>query len=109
MPTTQGGGGADIECIELLKPERGGLGLLIVEQTDQPGVHVQEVVEGKAAALDGRVRPGDKLLAINRQDMSTSNQEAVVRVLQVRGWRVRVGGGEGEGGREGGWRGDCGY
>ena len=68
-----------------MKPSHGGLGLLICEQEDHPlsGVFVQNVVKNKAAYLDGRIHPGDKILAINGQDVSTARQDFVVHLLQV--------------------------
>ena len=71
--------------VELVKPERGGLGLLICENEERPqtGVYVQDVVKNKAAYLDGRIHSGDKILAINGQDVSTARQDYVVRLLQV--------------------------
>ncbi len=59
---------------------------MIFEQEDHPqnGVFVQNVVKGKAAYLNGRIHSGDKILAINGQDVSTARQEFVVRLLQVR-------------------------
>ena len=40
-------------------------------------------VEHEAAHADGRIRAGDKILAINGQDMSNASQNSVVRTLQV--------------------------
>ncbi len=58
---------------------------MICEQEDHPlsGVFVQNVVQNKAAYLDGRIHPGDKILAINGQDVSTARQDFVVHLLQV--------------------------
>ena len=69
--------------MELVKPEMGGLGLLICEHDHLPGVYVKEVVQHKAAYQDKRVRAGDKLLAINGQDTSNTTQNYVVKLLQV--------------------------
>jgi S1-C subfamily serine protease len=77
------GSGGDIETVELMKPEQGGLGLLIFETDDQPGVFIQEVVQNKAAYLDGRIRPGDRILAINGEKIYNAGQNYVVRLLQV--------------------------
>ena len=66
-----------------MKPEQGGLGLLIFETDDQPGVFIQEVVQNKAAYLDGRIRPGDRILAINGEKIYNAGQNYVVRLLQV--------------------------
>ena len=77
------GSGGDIETVELMKPEHGGLGLLIFETDDQPGVFIQEVVKNKAAYLDGRIRPGDRILAINGEKIYNAGQNYVVSLLQV--------------------------
>ena len=41
-----------------------------------------QVVKG-AARKDGRIRSGDKILAINGQDVSMSQQDLVAATLQV--------------------------
>ena len=73
----------DIETVELMMPEQGGLGLLIFEPEEQPGVFVQEVVKNKAAYLDGRLRPGDRILAINGEKIYNAGQNYVVSLLKV--------------------------
>lgn len=75
--------GGEIETIELAKPEKGGLGLLICEHDHLSGIFVKEVVQHKAAYLDKRVRAGDKILAINGQDTSNATQNYVVKLLTV--------------------------
>lgn len=70
--------------MELTKPEHGGLGLLIYDTDDQPGVFIQEIVPNKAAYLDGRLRPGDRILAINGEKIYNAGQNYVVSLLQVR-------------------------
>ena len=72
-----------VEVVELMKPERAGLGLLIWEQGD-PGVYVKEVVKNGAAYNNMRIQPGDKILAINGQDISNAGQSIVYQMLQVR-------------------------
>ena len=71
-----------METVELVKPARGGLGLLIQESQDQSGVYVQEVVENQAAYLDGRVKVGDKILAINHTSTAVASQDTVFKLLQ---------------------------
>jgi len=74
-----------VEVVELMKPERAGLGLLIWEQ-GEPGVYVKEVVKNRAAYNDRRIQPGDKILAINGQDISNAGQSVVYQMLQVWRW-----------------------
>lgn len=78
------GSGGDVESVVLIKPEHGGLGLLIYELDDEPGVFVKEVVQNKAAHLDGRIRSGDRILAINGEKIYNAGQNYVVSLLQVR-------------------------
>lgn len=75
-PTTQ------IETVELIKPVRAGLGLLIQEPLHQAGVYIKEVVENQAAYLDGRIKTGDKILAINHTSTVVASQDTVFKLLQ---------------------------
>ena len=72
----------NVETVELLKPARGGFGLLIQESPNQSGVYVQEVVENQAAYLDGRIKAGDKILAINHTSTAVATQDTVFKLLQ---------------------------
>ena len=72
-----------MEKVELVKPPRSGLGLLIQESPDQAGVYVQEVVEGQTAFLDGRIKTGDKILAINHNNTVGASQDTVFKLLQA--------------------------
>ena len=73
---------ASVEKVELVKPPHGGLGLLIQESPDQAGVFIQEVVENQAAFLDGRIKSGDKILAINHNCTVGASQDTVFKLLQ---------------------------
>ena len=73
---------ASVEKVELVKPPHGGLGLLIQESPDQAGVFIQEVVENQAAFLDGRIKSGDKILAINHNSTVGASQDTVFKLLQ---------------------------
>lgn len=72
-----------VQTIELMKPDGGGLGLLIFEQKDQPGIYVQDVVKNHAAYTNGCIKVGDRILSINGQDTTTADQSSVVRLLQA--------------------------
>lgn len=88
VPQVQGGAtsslGHEIETIELVKPETGGLGLFICEKDDPQGVYVQSVVPNMHAYIDKRLRPGDRILAINGCDTSSVDQDFVFQLLQVK-------------------------
>ena len=73
----------NVETVELVKPVRGGLGLLIMESPNQSGVYVQEVVESQAAYLDSRIKAGDKILAINHTSTVVASQDTVFKLLQT--------------------------
>ncbi len=66
-----------------MKPEKGGLGLLICELDHLPGVYVKEIVKHKAAYNNKRVRASDKILAVNGLDTSNATQNYVVDLLKV--------------------------
>ena len=72
-----------VETIELVKPDGGGLGLLISELKDLPGIYVQEVVKNQVAHANGHIRVGDRILSINGQDTTNADQGSVVRLLQA--------------------------
>ena len=46
-------------------------------------IEMKEVVKNGAAYNDGRIQSGDKILAINGQDISNMGQDVVYRILQV--------------------------
>ncbi|CAB3237777.1 unnamed protein product [Arctia plantaginis] len=65
-----------VEYIQLVKEDR-GLGFSILDYLDpsEPGssvIVVRSVVAGGAAAADGRVAPGDRLVAVNGRDVARS-------------------------------------
>jgi C-terminal processing protease CtpA/Prc len=60
-----------------------GIGLTFYRPDGQGGVKIKRVKEGSAAAADGRIAAGDRLLAIDGQALGTtvSHQELTRRVL----------------------------
>eukprot|EP00051_Salpingoeca_urceolata_P029687 m.490680 g.490680 ORF g.490680 m.490680 type:complete len:1184 (+) comp28474_c0_seq1:274-3825(+) len=66
-----------------------GLGFSIAGGIDHPveeddnSVYVTSVIEGGAAALDGRLRVGDKLLTVNGQNVENVTHVEVVNALQT--------------------------
>ncbi|XP_049881193.1 uncharacterized protein LOC126377499 isoform X3 [Pectinophora gossypiella] len=76
----------NIEYIQLLKEER-GLGFSILDYLDpsEPGssvIVVRSVVSGGAAAADGRLAPGDRLISVNGLDVSRSALAAAVSAIK---------------------------
>ncbi len=65
-----------------------GLGFSIAGGTDHPiesgdpYVYITMIIPGSAAALDGRLRVGDKVLEVNECDMTNITHDDAVRVLQ---------------------------
>ena len=72
-----------VETVEIAKPDGGGLGLIIGEDEEAPGVYVQKVVFNEPAYLDGRLKRGDKILAINGHSTRSAGQDFVFKLLQV--------------------------
>ncbi|XP_054706449.1 LOW QUALITY PROTEIN: multiple PDZ domain protein-like [Uloborus diversus] len=69
--------------IEITK-ERMGLGLSIVGGSDTPlgVVLIHEVYPDGAAALDGRLRPGDQILEVNGEDLRNAIHERAIAALR---------------------------
>ncbi|XP_052744345.1 inaD-like protein [Bicyclus anynana] len=75
-----------VQLIELQKEER-GLGFSILDYLDpsEPGssvIVVRSVVGGGAAAADGRLAPGDRLVSVNGLDVSRSPLAVAVRAIK---------------------------
>jgi multiple PDZ domain protein len=75
--------GHEIEVVELIKPEKGGLGLMIQGDQVDGGVIITEVIPDEVADRSGRVHPGDKILNINGENVSKYNQDSVSSILQT--------------------------
>lgn len=69
--------------IEITK-EKIGLGLSIVGGTDTPlgAIIIHEVYPDGAAALDGRLRPGDQILEVNGEDLRDAVHERAITALR---------------------------
>ncbi|XP_063393648.1 uncharacterized protein LOC134678858 [Cydia fagiglandana] len=75
-----------VEYIQLQKEER-GLGFSILDYLDpsEPGssvIVVRSVVAGGAAAADGRLAPGDRLVSVNAQDVARAPLAAAVQAIK---------------------------
>eukprot|EP00730_Choanoeca_flexa_P001351 TRINITY_DN10597_c0_g1_i2.p1 TRINITY_DN10597_c0_g1~~TRINITY_DN10597_c0_g1_i2.p1 ORF type:complete len:1148 (+),score=404.54 TRINITY_DN10597_c0_g1_i2:642-4085(+) len=89
-----GGDDSVVEDEEILEIEfakgDGGLGFSIaggvddVDNPDDAGVYVIQVIEGGSAQRDGRLRKGDKLLTVNGTNVENVTHERAVELLQSR-------------------------
>ncbi|PIK51094.1 putative multiple PDZ domain protein, partial [Apostichopus japonicus] len=68
--------------IDLSKREGQGLGLSIVGKKDDRGVFISDIVIGGTAFRDGRLRRGDRLLAIDDQDVVNASKDQVAPMLR---------------------------
>ncbi|VDO95347.1 unnamed protein product, partial [Soboliphyme baturini] len=73
----------DIFDVELNKKPGRGLGLSIVGRKHEPGVFVSEIVKGGVADADGRLMPGDQLLAVNGNDISKAYREEAAALMKT--------------------------
>nr|XP_018667523.1 multiple PDZ domain protein isoform X3 [Ciona intestinalis] len=89
---------AQIFDVELVKDAK-GLGITIAgflpedqNRNGTPGIYVKGVSSGSAADIDGRIRPGDKLIAVDgkRLDGDDVSSDQAVEVLRSTGVVVRL-------------------
>ncbi|XP_040917517.1 synaptojanin-2-binding protein [Toxotes jaculatrix] len=79
-----------------LKRGPAGLGFNIVGGVDQQyvvndsGIYVSKIKEDGAAALDGRLQEGDKILAINGINLTDRTHKAVVELFRTAGEDVEL-------------------
>ncbi|XP_027785295.1 synaptojanin-2-binding protein [Marmota monax] len=73
-----------------------GLGFNIVGGTDQQhvsndsGIYVSRIKENGAAALDGRLQEGDKILSVNGQDLKNLLHRDAVDLFRNAGYAVSL-------------------
>ncbi|XP_044088082.1 synaptojanin-2-binding protein [Neovison vison] len=73
-----------------------GLGFNIVGGTDQhyvsndSGIYVSSIKENGAAALDGRLQEGDKILSVNGQDLRNLLHQDAVDLFRNAGYAVSL-------------------
>lgn len=73
-----------------------GLGFNIVGGTDQQyvcndsGIYVSRIKENGAAALDGRLQEGDKILSVNGQDLKNLLHQDAVELFRNAGYAVSL-------------------
>lgn len=73
-----------------------GLGFNIIGGTDQQyvsndsGIYVSSIKENGAAALDGRLQEGDKILSVNGQDLKNLLHQEAVDLFRNAGYSVSL-------------------
>lgn len=72
----------EILKITLMKAKGKQLGIKLVGKRHSSGVYILNLVSNGSAFLDGRLRPDDRVLEINGQDVSYSTQEHAAAVIQ---------------------------
>ena len=83
--------GRPVSVITLYKPDGKSLGFSVVglksEHKGELGIYVQEIQPEGIAGLDGQMREGDQILAIDGQvlDCNISHQQAIAILQQARG------------------------
>ncbi|XP_067654902.1 ligand of Numb protein X 2-like isoform X1 [Haliotis asinina] len=79
----------EILKITLVKVQTKQLGIRLVGKRNGPGVYILNLIPGSTAAYDGRLKPDDRLLEINCQDISYGTQEQAAHLIQTSQDRVQ--------------------
>ncbi|XP_061182672.1 ligand of Numb protein X 2-like isoform X2 [Saccostrea echinata] len=79
----------EILKITLNKVKGKQLGIKLVGKRIGPGVYILNLVPESLAALDGRLRPDDRVLEINGVDVSYGTQDQAAQVIQTSEDRVQ--------------------
>ncbi|XP_031574464.1 multiple PDZ domain protein-like [Actinia tenebrosa] len=83
--------GREVEVVDLMKPERGGLGFSVVglksENRGELGIFIQEIQQNGVAGRDGRLYESDQILCIDGQllDSEITHQEAIGILQKTKG------------------------
>ncbi|XP_003737574.1 uncharacterized protein LOC100899018 [Galendromus occidentalis] len=67
---------------------RGGLGEEV--RSGDAQIYVSQIIPGELAALDGKLRVGDIIVAVNGHDMRSMSHKAATRLLNLSGSMVRL-------------------
>ena len=59
----------------------GGIGMLITRYHEDGVIEVRNLIEGGAAARDGRIRPGDRILAVDQQETRSLGKAEVLQLI----------------------------
>uniref|UniRef100_UPI00398EB3DB multiple PDZ domain protein isoform X3 n=1 Tax=Pristiophorus japonicus TaxID=55135 RepID=UPI00398EB3DB len=66
----------------LLTKDQGGLGIAISEESTQDGVVIKSLTENGTASKDGRVKVGDRILAVDEEPVVGHPVEKVISLLK---------------------------
>lgn len=70
--------------VTLVKRERTEpLGIKLIRKSDESGVFILDLLPGGLAAMDGKLRNNDKVLAINGHDLRHGTPESAAQIIQV--------------------------
>ncbi len=77
----------DVMTVTLNVDQVSFLGISIVGQTNKDsgrdcGIYVSSIMKGGAAALDGRIEPGDMILQVNDISFATMSNNDAARILK---------------------------
>ncbi|KAF2368123.1 PDZ domain [Trinorchestia longiramus] len=61
------------------------LGIKLGGRHNQPGIFILEILHGSVAAIDGRLKPHDRILAINGHDVRYARLDVASRLIQRSG------------------------
>lgn len=61
------------------------LGIKLGGRHNQPGIFILEILHGSVAAIDGRLKPHDRILAINGHDVRYARLDLASRLIQRSG------------------------
>ena len=68
--------------VTLVREKGRQLGIKLGGRRTEPGIFIIEILEGSVAALDGRLRPHDRILAINDIDVRYARLDLALRLVQ---------------------------
>ncbi|MBN3311884.1 PTN13 phosphatase, partial [Atractosteus spatula] len=67
--------------VSLVKSEKGSLGFTVTKGNDQ-SCYIHDIIQDPAKS-DGRLKPGDRLIMVNRTDVSNMSHTEVVNVVRA--------------------------
>ncbi|XP_013397282.1 E3 ubiquitin-protein ligase LNX isoform X3 [Lingula anatina] len=72
----------EILRVTLSKKQGKQLGIKLVGKKSGPGLYILELIQGGLALQDGRLKPDDRILEINKTDMLVGTQEEAAKLIQ---------------------------
>ena len=85
------GDNEDMLTVSLERQTGKHLGIRISGSCPEPGIFIVEILEDSITALDGRIKPYDRLLSINGTDVrhcKISQASDLIKVGQTGDWRL---------------------